>query len=81
MKIRRELAAKELGAFSQDLVKTLLSLSLFYLQDVPDKAKSVAYAQEVRDILQSLIKQAPHLQNYLDMAEQLLEDNKAQPDA
>jgi hypothetical protein len=81
LKIKRELAAKESGAFSQTLAETLLNLSIYYLQAVPDKDKSVAYAQEVRDILQSLIKQAPHLQNYLDMAEQLLEDNKTQPDA
>ncbi|MCI5178651.1 MAG: hypothetical protein D3911_04875 [Candidatus Electrothrix sp. AW3_4] len=81
LKIKRELAAKEPGAFSQDLVKTLLSLSIFYLQAVPDKAKSVAYAQEAREILKTLIPQAPHLQGHLDHAERLLEDNKTQPDA
>ncbi|MCI5226712.1 MAG: tetratricopeptide repeat protein [Candidatus Electrothrix sp. AX2] len=81
LKIRRRLAAKEPGAFSQTLVETLLNLSLFYLGAVPDKAKSVTYAQEARDILKPLIQQAPHLQKYLDLAEEVLERNKTQPDA
>jgi tetratricopeptide (TPR) repeat protein len=79
LKIRRELATKEPRAFNQDLATTLLNLSIFYLQAVPDKDKSVAYAREAREILKSLIKQAPHLQYHLDVAEQLLEDNKARP--
>ncbi|MCI5158706.1 MAG: tetratricopeptide repeat protein, partial [Candidatus Electrothrix sp. AUS1_2] len=79
LKIRRDLAEKEPEAFSQVLAETLLNLGIFYLQAMPDKDKSVAYAQEARKILLSLIKQAPHLQGHLDQAEQLLEDNKARP--
>jgi hypothetical protein len=52
-------------------------LSIFYLQAVPDKIQSTAYAQEARDILKPLIQRMPHLQGHLDHAEQLLERNKA----
>lgn len=52
-------------------------MSIFYLQDVPDKTKSIAYAQEARDILTLLCQQMPHLQNYLDAAEEVLKRNKA----
>ncbi len=56
-------------------------MSIFYLQAVPDKAKSIAYAQEARDILILLCQQAPHLQSQLDLAEQLLAANKTKPEA
>ena len=79
LKIRRILAEDEPKAFLPALTEILINLSIYYLQYVPDKAKSVAYAQEARDILIPLVKQAPHLQSLLDMAEGLLEDNKAQP--
>jgi tetratricopeptide (TPR) repeat protein len=79
LRIRRGLAEKEPRAFNQAVAETLLNLSIFYLQAMSDKDKSVAYAQEAREILQSLIKQAPHLQGHLDHAERLLEDNKAKP--
>lgn len=81
LKIRRSLVEREPEAFTQDLSETLLNMSIFYLKSMPDKAKSVAYAQEARDILLSVIKRMPHLQGHLDHAEQLLEDNKAQSDA
>ncbi len=79
LKIKRSLVEREPGAFTQDLSETLLNLSIFYLESMPDKAKSVAYAQEARDILKPLIQRAPHLQGHLDHAEQLLADNKAKP--
>ena len=62
------------------MANTLINLSIFHLQAVPDKTKSMAYAQEAQDILIPLCKRAPHLQDYLDMAEEVLEDNKAKPD-
>lgn len=80
LKLYGSLAARELKVFAQGLVETLLNLSLFYIQAVPDKAKSVDYAQEARDILIPLCQQAPHLQNYLDKAEQVLAANKAKPE-
>lgn len=79
LKIRRGLAKKAPRAFNQAVATTLLNLSIFYLQAMPDKDKSVAYAQEAREILKSLIKQAPHLQYHLDVAERLLKRNKAKP--
>ena len=81
LKIMRSLAEAEPKAFLPKLATTLINLSIFHLQAVPDKAKSVAYAQEARDILIPLCKQAPHLQQYLDQAEQLLAANKAKPSA
>ncbi|WP_339136781.1 MAG: tetratricopeptide repeat protein [Candidatus Electrothrix sp. GW3-4] len=81
LEIYRALDQNEPKTFLPDLVTTLLNLSIFYLQSVPDKAKSVAYAQEARDILKPLCDKAPHLQEYLDMAEGLLKDNKAKSEA
>ncbi|MCI5114996.1 MAG: tetratricopeptide repeat protein [Candidatus Electrothrix sp. AX1] len=81
LKLYRGLATKAPRPFSQVLAETLLNLSIFHLKAVPDKDKSVAYAQEARDILKTLIQQAPHLQGHLDHAERLLEANKTQPDA
>ncbi len=81
LKIFRSLTKASPEAFSQNLVETLLNMSIFYLQAVPDKTKSIAYAQEARDILKPLIQQLPHLQEYLDAAEQVLEANNAKPEA
>ena len=81
LKIRRSLAEAEPKAFLKDVATTLNNLSIFYLYDMPDKAKSVAYAQEARDILIPLCKQVPHLQGDLDKAERLLAANKAKPSA
>jgi tetratricopeptide (TPR) repeat protein len=81
LKIRRSLAEAEPKAFLEDMAQTLFNLSIFYLHAMPDKAKSAAYAQEARDILIPLCKQAPHLQQYLDAAEQLLAANDAAPSA
>ena len=79
LKLYRSLAKIEPRAFNQALTETLINLSIFYLEDVPDKAKSVAYAQEARSILIPLCKQVPHLQQYLDKAERLLAENSTAP--
>jgi tetratricopeptide (TPR) repeat protein len=81
LKIRRSLAETEPEAFLIDVAMSLISLSMFHLEAMPDKPKSVAYAQEARDILIPLCKEAPHLQGYLDQAERLLAANKAKPSA
>ncbi|MCP4702296.1 MAG: tetratricopeptide repeat protein, partial [Gammaproteobacteria bacterium] len=81
LKIYRGLAEASPEAFLPYVAGTLVNMSIFYLQAVPDKAKSVAYAQEARDILKPIKEQAPHLQKYLDHAERLLEANKDKPDA
>ncbi|CAK8718070.1 hypothetical protein GMJAKD_07290 [Candidatus Electrothrix aarhusensis] len=81
LEIYRSLDQDEPKAFLPNLAQALLNLSIFYLQAVPDKTKSIAYAQEARDILLPLCKQAPHLQKYLDMAEGLLKDNNTKPNA
>ncbi|MCW5198429.1 hypothetical protein VU06_01615 [Desulfobulbus sp. F3] len=81
MKIRRSLAEAEPKVFLENLAQTLFNLSIFYLYHMPDRAKSAAYAQEARDILIPLCKQAPHLQKYLDEAELLLKANAATPAA
>uniref|UniRef100_UPI004056A147 hypothetical protein n=1 Tax=Candidatus Electronema sp. TaxID=2698783 RepID=UPI004056A147 len=81
LRLYRSLAEAEPKVFLAELSATLINVSIFYLQDVPDRAKSVAYAQEARDILIPLCKQAPHLQSDLDMAERVLAANKAKPSA
>jgi tetratricopeptide (TPR) repeat protein len=72
LKIRRSLAEASPEAFLPDVAETLINLSIFYLYSVPDTAKSVAYAEKARSILIPLCAQAPHLQQYLDKAEQVL---------
>ncbi len=79
LKHYRSLAEANPEAFLPDLAQTLVNMSIFYFQVVPDKTKSIAYAQEARDILMPLCQQVPHLQKYLDAAEQLLAANKAKP--
>ncbi len=81
LKIRRSLAKAEPKAFFPDLAQTLFNLSLFHLYAVPDKEKSIAFAQEARTILIPLCKQAPHLQGKLDKVERVLKANAAKPDA
>jgi len=81
LNIYRDLVNSDSKFFILELVQILLNLSIFYLKNVPDKAKSIAYAQEARDILIPLCKQAPHLQGELDKAEQLLKLNNTKPNA
>jgi len=81
LEIKRGLAEASPEVFLPGVTFILINLSIFYLQSVPDQAKSVVHAQEARDILIPLCKQAPHLQNYLDKAEQLLKLNNTKPNA
>lgn len=80
LKIRRGLAKAQPKAFLPYMTETLINFSMFYLKLVPEKAKSVAYAQEAYSILLPLYRQVPHLQSRLDLAEQLLMANNAKPD-
>ncbi|MCW5213141.1 hypothetical protein VU04_09555, partial [Desulfobulbus sp. TB] len=79
LKHYRKLAEQNPETFLPNVANALLSLSVFYLQVVPDTAKSVIYAQEARDILIPLCEQAPHLQGELDRAESLLEAISTKP--
>jgi tetratricopeptide (TPR) repeat protein len=81
LKIRRSLAKENPEAFLPNVAATLINLSIFYLKAVPDRAKSVAYAEEARSILVPLCAKMPHLQEYLDTAARLLADNSAKPAA
>jgi tetratricopeptide (TPR) repeat protein len=81
LEIRRSLAEANPEAFLPAVIETLVNLSIFHLKAIPDTAKSVAYAEEVRSILVPLCAQAPHLQKYLDMAELVLKANAAKPAA
>jgi tetratricopeptide (TPR) repeat protein len=81
LQIRLSLAAASPEAFLPVLTETLNNLSIYYLEDVPDRTKSVAYAEEARSILIPLCAKMPHLQGYLDMAERVLKANAATPAA
>ncbi|MEO1180333.1 MAG: hypothetical protein AAFX51_05630, partial [Cyanobacteria bacterium J06636_28] len=52
----------------------LINLSIFYLQAKPDPKKSVAMALEALELLQDF-KQIPSLNNYAEIAHQVLEAN------
>ena len=81
LQIRRSLAEKNPEAFLPDVAMTLNNLSIYYLYAVPDRAQSVAYAEEARSILSPLCANMPHLQQRLDKAAQLLAANGAKPAA
>jgi hypothetical protein len=81
LQIRRKFGSSNPKAFLPYVAETLVNLSIFHLKVVSDKAKSVAYAEEARSILIPLCAQAPHLQKYLDTAEQVLKANAAGPAA
>ncbi len=81
LQLFRSLAAASPEAFLPYVAGTLLNLSIYYLQDVPDRTKSVAYAEEARSILVPLCAKMPHLQQRLDLAAQLLAANGAKPAA
>jgi hypothetical protein len=68
-------------AFFSHVANTLNNLSIFYLKTVPDRAKSIAYAEEARSILSPLCAKMPHLQEHLDKAKRLLAVNGAKPAA
>jgi len=59
---------------------TLLNLSLFYLQAVPDQEQSIALATEVLDIAQQF-PQVPIVQHYAKQASQVLQANGVEVDA
>ncbi len=77
----RSLAVANPEAFLPALTETLINLSIFYLQALPDRAKSVAFAEEARSILIPLCAKMPHLQQHLDKAERMLKANAAKPAA
>jgi len=81
LQVRRSLAEANPEAFLPDVAMILNNLSIYYLYDVPDRAKSVAYAEEARSILSPLCAKMPHLQQRLDLAELVLEANAATPAA
>jgi hypothetical protein len=53
---------------------TLMNLSIFYLQVVPDQEKSIAMATEAIELLQDF-QGVPYLERYAAMAMQVLEAN------
>ncbi len=75
LQIRRELAKENPRTFLPDVAGTLNNLSIFYLQSVPDKEKSIALAKEAADILLPIYEKVPYLQNYLLTALQVLKAN------
>ncbi|MBT7069492.1 MAG: hypothetical protein HN975_01215 [Anaerolineae bacterium] len=58
-----------------DVAMTVINLSIFYLQSVPDKEKSVSLAKEAVEIIYPIHKEIPYLENYLKTAIQVLQAN------
>ena len=54
---------------------TLINLSIFYLQAVPQREKSVALAQEAIELLRPFYQEAPYLEKYLATAFWVLREN------
>ncbi|NJO76516.1 MAG: hypothetical protein HC833_23890 [Leptolyngbyaceae cyanobacterium RM1_406_9] len=75
----RALAQENLRTYLPDVAMTLINLSIFYLQDIPDKEQSIALATEVLEIAQQF-PQVPMVQRYAEIAIQVLQANGAEVD-
>jgi len=80
LQMYRTLAAANPRTYLPDVAMTLLNLSLFYLQAVPDQEQSIALATEVLDIAQQF-PQVPIVQHYAKQASQVLQANGVEVDA
>ncbi len=74
LKIRRALAKEHPATYLPDVAMTLINMSIFYLQSVPDKEKSVSLAIEVIKIGIEF-QQIPIVQKYMETAIQILQAN------
>jgi tetratricopeptide (TPR) repeat protein len=72
--IYRTLAAENPRTYLPYVAATLLGLSIFYLQAVPDPEKSIAMAMEVLEIFQDF-QAVPTVEGYAATARQVLEAN------
>jgi tetratricopeptide (TPR) repeat protein len=75
LQIYRVLAQENPRTYLPDVAMTVINLSIFYLQSVPDKEKSVSLAMEAVKILLPFYEQVPYLENYLNIAFQVLQAN------
>ena len=76
LRIRRELAKENPRTFLPDVAMTLVNLSIFYLQAKPDKAKSVALANEAIEIANDF-PNVPFVQAQANKAKQVLQAHSA----
>ncbi|MBW1616097.1 MAG: tetratricopeptide repeat protein, partial [Deltaproteobacteria bacterium] len=76
LQIRRELSETNPQAYLPDVAMTLINLSIFYLKFEPDRDKSIAYAQEVLDLLLSFPNKTHAVEQYIEKAKTLLRLNK-----
>ncbi|MDR0544868.1 MAG: tetratricopeptide repeat protein [Odoribacteraceae bacterium] len=72
LQIRCALAAVNSQAYLPDLSSTLANLAIFYLESVPDKERSVQYAEEVLSYRSSL-EHIPAARECIEIAEAVLE--------
>ncbi len=70
--IRRDLAKGNPQAFLPDLAMTLSNFSIFYLQNITDKEKSIGYAKETIKMLKRFAAETYMTQQYLNAAHQVL---------
>ena len=78
--IYRKLADQNPHAFLPDLAMTTLNLSIFYLQNKPDKVKSIAFAKETLEIA-ILFQHVPRVVGYGKKAAKVLQANGVDAEA
>lgn len=71
--LRRTLAEAHPEAYLSDMAATAVNLSIFYLQSLPDKEKSLAYAEEALVSALPLLESVPAVQDYACLALQVVE--------
>ncbi len=74
LQIRRVLAKDNPNNYLPDVAQTVLNLSIFYLHAVPDKEKSIKFAQETISIAKQFL-QIPQVQQHAEKALQILRAN------
>lgn len=80
LQIRRDLAAENPRTFLPDVAMTLINLSIFYLQAIPERDRSITLARESLEILQDF-QDVPYLERYRETALWVLQSNKVDLDA
>ncbi len=64
LRIERKLASENPKTYLPKVARTVINLSIFYLESMPNKEKSIALAIEAVEILLPVYEQMPYLENY-----------------
>jgi len=70
--IRQRLAKANPAAYEPGVAMTLVNLAIFFLQDKPDRERSIELAQEAVKVITPYVERAPYTREYLEKAQAVL---------